>query len=391
MSLVVVSAVATGRSEEPREQRWRLQAGWVHQWGQSMEVRGPAPSLYNSLIPRGGSKWFGQLPPGAMTGPEDGLPVVWNFDDGYVFPDEESGVRPGGDPGAPLSTHYWHYQNAGQYDSVADTLTFHRDLGLRSSGSPGVRGDNDDTFQSDGVEIKASRWLHTWEEWDVDLDLVVGVAFFPDTQTMRNERMTEQNMVRETETYTYSDYFGSPAGGNWQPGLDHWYPYYGRFRTNDDPPGDNPIIPLDYEVSSERTPGVIRDTAQIEGRLWRLRGEVGPTFTKPLTRRVSVYVAPQLALEFVDACVHRSETVTFTENGQTSRLGSRSDHNDKTTVVPGFLLTAGTDCLVSENWYVGGSLGWEWLSRDVTVSVGPDRVRFDLDGYELNLYLGRKF
>lgn len=389
ISLMVVSAVTTGRSdEEPREQRWRLQAGWVHQWGRGMDVRGPAPSLYRELMPLSGSGGGRQWP---SSGPQDGLPAVWNYDDGYVFPDEESGVRPGGDPNAPLSTHYWHYQNSGQYNADADTLTFHRDLGLQASGSPSMTGDNDDTFRSDGLEIKASRWLHTWEEWGVDLDLVLGVAFFPDTESLRNERATEQGTVRESETYTYSDWFGTQSGGNWQPGLDRWYPYYGRYRTNDDPPGDNPLIPLDYILGSERTPGVIRDSAQIKGHVWRLRGEVGPTFTKPLSSRLSVYAAPQLALEFVDVCVRRTETVTLSDNGRTSRIGSRSNHEDEVTVVPGFLLTAGADYLVSDNWYIGGSLGWEWLSRDVKVNVGPDRVLFDLDGYEFNLYLGRKF
>ena len=382
--------VVTGRCEEPREKRWKLQAGWVHQWGQGMKVKGPAPSLYKSLIPYGGTKLQGELPPGSMTGPEEGLPVNWNFDDGYVFPDEQSGVRPGGDPSTPYSTHYWHYQNPGQYNASDHTLTFHRDMGLQADGSPSMRGDKDDTFRSDGIELKASRWLHTWEEWSIDLDLVLGLAWFPDTQTMRNNRATEQVVSRGVDTYTYSDYFGTPEGGGWQPGLDNWHPYFGRFRTNDDEPGDNPIIPLNYEIGSDRTPGIVRDAVNIKGNIWRLRGEIGPMFSRPITQRLSAYVAPQFVLEFVDMCVHRKESVTHTENGKTSRLGSRSHHKDKTDLVPGVLLTAGMNCLVSENWYLGGSFGWEWLFQDVEVKVGPDTVEFDLEGGELTLFVGRK-
>lgn len=389
----VLSIIAAmGRcDEEPREKRWKLQAGWVHQWGQGMKVSGPAPSLYRSLIPHGRSEWTGRLPPDAMTGPEEGVPNNWNFDDGYVFPDEQSGVRPGGDPSAPYSTHYWHYTNPGQYNAAENTLTFHRDTELHAEGAASRRGDNDDTFRSDGIEIKASRWLHSWEEWGLDLDLVLGIAWFPDTQTMRNSRATEQSMSRGMETYIYSDYFGSPEGGSWQPKLDHWYPYVGRFHTNDDAPGDNPIIPLEYDVGSDRTSGRIRDSVLIKGKLWRLRGEIGPMLSYAVTQRLSVYATPQFVLEFVDMSVDRKESVTYTDGGKTSRLGSRSNHKNETDVVPGVLLTAGANYLVSENWYLGGSLGYEWLFRDVDVKVGPDKVEFDLEGGEFGLYVGRKF
>lgn len=389
MSLVVLVVVATGRSEEARDKKWRLQAGWVHQWGRGMEVSGPAPSYYNSLISRGG-------------GPREGIPAGWNYNDGYVFPDEQSDVYPGGDPENPLSTHNWHYKNTSQYNSTDPdypTLTFHRDLGLVDMGAPTVSGaTSDDSFQSEGIEVKASRWLYTWEDWGLDLDLVLGLAWFPDTQTMRNNRTTEQNVSQTLATYTYNDFFGSSDGGNWQPPLSEYGPdsanygpggYYGGFYTL--PDGDNPLIPLTPLEGRENTPGVIRDTAQIRGNLWRLRGEIGPTLTKPLTHRLSAYVSPQFALEFVDVCVRRTETVTLTANGETSHLGARTHHKDETTFVPGVLLTAGTDYLISDNWYVGGSLGWEWLSRDVKVRLGPDQVQFDLEGGELNLYLGRKF
>lgn len=397
IALVVVAAVAVGRGEEPREKNWKVQAGWVHQWGRGMDVSGPAPSLYNTLIPRGGSRGQGQLPP-AQTGdigPEDGVPTVWNFNDGYVFRDEQSAVDPGGDPNNPSSTHYWHYQNPSQYDGEKHTLTFHRDSGMQNAGAPSVKGDtSSDDFASDGIELKISRWLHTWKEWDTDIDLVLGLALFPDKQTLRNQRTTVQKVSNISGTYIYSDFFGSPQGGNWQPGLDHYGPGYdGQYHTL---PGDtdNPIIPLYYIAGSEgASAGVIRDTVQIKGSLWRLRGEVGPMLTKPLTQRLSAYISPQFALEFVDASVSRTETVTYTDtgSGKTREVGTRFNRKSKTELVPGFLLTAGADYFVSDNWYVGGSLGWEWVSHNMEMKVGPDTAKFDLDGGEFSLYLGRKF
>jgi hypothetical protein len=399
VAVVALNVTVQGQEPEAAERKWKVQGGWVHQWGRGMDVSGPAPTLYKSVIPRSGSGSGGKLPPPSQAGdvgPEDGVPVVWNFKDGYVFRDEQSGVPPGGDPNNPLSTHYWHYENASQYNPANHTLTFHRDSGLQYAGGPSVKGDSsEEEFSSDGIEIKVSRLLHTWEEQAIDLDVVLGLAFFPDTETMRHKRSTVQNVSRVNETYVYRDYFGSPQGGGWQPPLDSYGPdYYGEFKTL---PGDtdNPIIPLDYVGGSGNgsSAGVIRDTVEIKGRLWRLRGATGPMFTKPLTGRLSAYVAPQFALEFVDASVRRKEKVTYTDNrtGKTQEVASRSDSNSETDVLPGFLLTGGVDFRITERWYVGGSLGWEWLADDVTVDVGPDEASFDLDGGEFNLYLGCRF
>lgn len=355
--LAVISLVSTGWGEEPQEKTWKVQAGWVHQWGRGMKVSGPAPSLYKDTLGNGQE-----------------TPAGWNYADGYVLPDEQSGISPGGDPNNPNSTHNWHYANPGQYNSENQTLTFKRGL----DGDPTVSGStSDDSFYNEGVEVKVSRWLHTWEEWDLDLDLILGLAWFPDARPMTTSRTTELN----TTSDTYKDYFGSRG---WQPSLDQYGTgYLGQFQTL---PGDsdNPLIPLDPYSTS---PGSIRDTVKVKGNFWHLRGEVGPMFTKPLTQCLSAYVAPQFALEFVDAEVRRTETVT--ENGV--QTNSKSNHKSNTEFIPGFLLTAGIDYLITENWYVGGSFGWEWLSRDVKVKVGPDTATFGLEGGEFSLYLGRKF
>lgn len=398
--LSLVAAIAAGQEleeqEDPLENVWQLQVGWVHQWGRDMKVSGPAPSLYRTLIPSRGTKWSGKPAPGTMLGPEAGLPTSWNYDDGYVFPDEQSGVTPGGDSDYPPATHYWHYQNAGQYNGGNHTLTFHRDMGTRNVGDPSMTFSNDcddDDLPRDGIELKVSRWLHTWTDYGIDFDLVAGLAWFPDSETMRNSRAIEQKVVHVRNRYVYRDFFGSPEGGGWQPGLDNWYPFYGEYRTEDDAPGDNPVIPLDYVSGSSSTLGVVRDSVLVESEISRLRAELGLTLIKPFTSQLSAYVAPQFVLEFVEVDLDRYETVTYTDTrtGKTRIVGTRSDHEEETDVVPGFLLTAGMDYLFSEHWFVGASLGWEWLSHDVKVKVGSDTARFDLDGGEFNLYVGRTF
>lgn len=378
-SLVAVLFICTaGRAEESASNKvWKLQVGWVHQWGRSMDVRGPAPSWYRQLGLTGGS--------GSAGG---GAPPGWNYVDGYVLPDEQSDVRPGGDPDNPYSTHNWHYENPSQYSGgETPTLTFTVGTGTAAGGAPSVKGESsDDDFPDNGIEIKASRWLHTWTNVNVDLELVVGVAFFPEDD-METTRSTRQNVAGGLERHIYLDYFGTPEGGNWFPTLDNYGPsYYGQFSTI---PGDNPIIPLEpwRTESDSRGGGIVQDTVKIKGNLWHIRGEVGLMLRKPLTDRLSAYIAPQFALEFVDVSVRRTETVTFNN----STVAKRTHRKDKTDIIPGFLLTAGADYMINENWFVGGSLGWEWLSDDVQVKVGPDTAVFDLEGGECSLYLGRKF
>ena len=203
-------------------------------------------------------------------------------------------------------THYWHYDQPEQYDSVAHTLSFTRNLGIAPSDKP-PRVDgatSDESFPRDGIEGKASRWLYTWEDLDLDIDISLGLAWFPEGPAMKNRRTTVQKLFYNTRTYTYHDFFYDQNQdlhplSYYGPGFD------GTYLTQE---GDNPLMPLDYDVPPVDTTvcaGSIRDTACIRAHMWHLRGEVGPTFTRPLTSRLSVYVAPQFALEFVQARVHR--------------------------------------------------------------------------------------
>ena len=366
---------------------WRIQAGWVHQWGRGMSVRGPAPALLT-----GGRRPLSGA--AGLTYPDNGALVPRDFDDGYVRPDLWTG-----DAGVPADrqgmTWNWGADSAGQYnyDSGAHpTLTFHRDRGEYVGGAYSTSGGgSDDDLPSDGVEIKAMRLLHTWTrdvgtsnppnaEVSLNMSLVVGLAWFPaNKQTHR--RSMGQDMYSLSETYTYLDYYGTEAGGSFPP-LD--VPYSGSFGSVGGTDA-GPLIPATPESAALASAyiGTLQNSVEIESKLWRLRGEVGLEFEKPLTDRLSVYVAPQLVLEFVDMHVDRSETGT---GG-----ASRTDSKHKMGVYPGVLLTAGADYRLTENWYAGASLGYEWLIEDPSVRVGPDRVEYDLNGGEFGLYIGRRF
>jgi len=369
---------------------WRVQAGWVHQWNRGMSVRGPAP-----MPSTGGRRSLSGA--AGLTYPDNNAPIAREFDDGYVRPDLWTG-----DTGVPADrqgmTWNWGVDNAGQYNydgGVHPTLTFHRDRGEAVGGAYSTTGgQSDDDFSSDGVEVKAMHLLRSWTKGggtsnqpnakvSLNMNLVVGLAWFPaNKQTHR--RAMEQDVYSLSETYTYLDYYGTEAGGSW-PALD--VPYSGSYGSVGGTDA-GPLIPAMPESATLDSAylGKLRNNVEIESKLWRLRGEVGIAFEKPLTDRLTVYVAPQFVLEFVDMSVERDESGS---GGGTAT--SRSDSKHKMAVYPGVLLTAGADYRLSENWYAGASVGYEWLFEDPSVNVGPDRVKYDLNGGELSLYVGRSF
>lgn len=382
---------SAGRDKGSRTNNlWQVQVGWAHQWNRGMSVHGPAPS------PSTGGRRALSTAPG-LTYPDNNALLSREFNDGYVRPDLWTG-----DMGVPAErqgmTWNWGAQNASQYnydDGGHPTLSYHISHGeYVGPAYTGKGGKSDDDFPSDGIEIKAKRLLHAWMNGDgttsnrndkvaLETSLVVGLAWFPGTK-QRNRRSMGQNVYGLSETYTYLDYYGTAEGGSW-PALD--VPYSGSYGSVGGSDA-GPLIPATPESAALASAylGSLHNSVEIESKLWRLRGEVGLEFTKPLTERLSLYVAPQLVLEFVDMSVERDES---SSGGGT--VTSRSDSKHKMAVYPGVLLTAGADYRLSENWFAGASVGYEWLFEDPSVNVGPDRVEYDLNGGEFSLYIGRSF
>jgi len=376
----------------PKTSQWQIQVGAVHQWSRGMSVSGPAPTPSTGGRPNLSDTAAGLTYPGnsALT-PRD-------FDDGYVHPDIWTG-----DSGVPSDrqgmTWNWGAQNASQYDyngGVHPTLSYHLNRGESVGPAYNINnGGSDDDFDAYGLEVKAKRLLHTWLKDDVDeanvhdsgvaleMSLVVGLAWFPSI-TQNHRRSMGRNLYGVSETYTYLDYYGTEAGGSW-PALT--VPYSGTAGSVGGSEA-GPLIPGSPESAIQNSVylGSIRNTVDIESKIWRLRGEAGLEFAKPITERLNVYVAPQFVLEFVDMNVDRRES---SSGGGANSSSSQSKH--KMAVYPGLLLTAGADYSVSENWYAGASVGYEWLFEDPYVRVGPDKVTYDLNGGEVSLYIGRRF
>ncbi len=402
--ILLLSGFAVAQGDDSRTNAWQMQVGWVHQWGRGMSVSGPAPSISGgALLSVLGSRELVSSP-NNLTYPDNTLLIPRLFDDGYVSPDIFTG-----DPGL-LNTERYHMTwnwgaGASQYNfdgGVNPTLTYHLTTAEAVLGAETQSGGStDNSMPTDGVEFKFSRRLYTWTNCNLNadgpltwtngvatLDLVLGVALFPKV-CQHVSQQASLGAYAVDETYVYSDYYGA----NGYPPLT--FPYAGTMGTF----GGDPAGPLIPELPDQAYGalgsllGTARDRITIDSEIWRLRGEAGLTLTKEISPRWSVYVSPQLALEFVSMSACRRETLTYTDaqGGGLTTIASRTDNNQKTTLIPGFLLTGGADCLVSENWFLGASLGWEWLARDPSLTVGNSHLRFALSGGECSIYCGRHF
>ena len=407
VAIVVLTAALSGYAQESQEQvemeedsradQWQVQVGWVHQFGRGMSVSGPAPSMLLGT--------HSQRTGVGLTYPNNGAFIPRKFDDGFVSPDVwtgDAGLLSDPNPERYGMTFNWGVKNASQYNydgGINPTLTYHINRGESVGKVSDVKeGNSDDDYQVNGIEVKARHLLRSWVEdrgsnnmanarTVLDLNLVVGLAWFP-SSTQRNRRSVGQDLYRMTETYTFSDYYGSAAGGSWGA-LD--VPYSGTYGSATDA---GPLIlatPLSASLRSAYQ-GTFVDSIALESDFWHLRGVLGVELAMPLTDRLSIYASPQAVLEFIDIDVERTETVTFTDrSGARTTIASQTDKRHKTTVAPGVLLTAGADYRINDNWFAGASFGWEKLFSDPSVHVGSDKVKYDLDGGEFSLYIGRNF
>lgn len=401
------AATDSGETRQQSKSKWRAQVGWVHQWDRGMTVSGPVQTL--SITEVDGRLLVSD--PSDLTYPDNSAQAGRTFDDGYVRPDYWTGDAAllGGVNAERYGTTWnWGVDNAGQYNYDGGnhpTLTFHVDNDEAVTDGAlvitGSSGKQDSGLPVDGIELKVNRLLYAWMKDNrhvelkpsdtlLNMDLVLRLAWFPkDEQTF--QKSSSQRILAVSEEYTYDDYYGgSDAVGGPYPPLE--VPYSGSYGTPTDAGPLVPVTPTSAQRISEFM-GTVRNPVAIRSEVWRLRGAAGLEFVKPLTKRFSLYVSPQIVLEVVQMDVERTESVTFTrgDSGPTTTVAARADRETKTEVVPGALLTAGVDFLFTEDWFVSASLGWEWLTDNPSVRVGPDRIRYDLEGGECNLSVGRMF
>jgi len=115
--------------------------------------------------------------------------------------------------------------------------------------------------------------------------------------------------------------------------------------------------------------------------------QLGPRILWNSGRRIALLLQPALTANLLDADMRRVETFRQS-NGAV--IASWHDKSDKQVWRMGAGVQVGVQLALSEQWSLTAAGGYEWVDT-YNLSVGPDRVRVDLSGYQLELALGRKF
>ena len=197
-----------------------------------------------------------------------------------------------------------------------------------------------------------------------------------------------------TDTYTYD------TTGVTVPAAPHEGTYDGPFDTP-------PVIPS--PTIPNRPSSVDRDTDRSTRRTssttWSARNHInmevdtdlyelwlGPRLALQANDRLALHVTPKVSATYVDASVDRTETFVATyADGSSATLNSWSDSGSESKFVFGAGVAAGADLEFENGMFAGIWGGYEWVSEDVDVQVGPNTVAVDASGYTAGAVIGYRF
>jgi hypothetical protein len=252
------------------------------------EVDGKPDSSAFIRIPKDTDDWTRHFRIGALVGmnisasfKESGAfnlsgnnPAAGVFDDGYVLEDQTGNA--GG------YTGYWGYNNASQYDAVAQTLQMHSTTSYSTTGSA-----NADGGLFPGFEMAYGDNLWYWKHARVGWEL--GFGLLP-IDISENSSMSAT--VNQT-TYTFD------TGGIVMPPA----PYPGGFSGQGEP-----IIATNYTSSASQSSGTVTSTHSLDVMLYTLR--LGPSFYWDLTEHVGMSLGAGPAVGIVSGDYKYNETIT---------------------------------------------------------------------------------
>jgi len=343
----------------------------------------------------GGTAWVDPQPIGA--GDDGTEQILRTFDDGYVGPSGWAWANPLG------ISQYFAYETASQYDATAGTLTFTQggtgsDIQRRTTTtlSSGPSGWSDRaTLDAAGALLTMGYTFSSGVIFDWSFQFQVGWldgidASFMDQTAFRQqvEWTTKESYMERAQTWAFTY---DTLGNTFFPSA----PY-----EMTDPSGVGPMI-SDRPISVADSGEILNWSDRIVGRrqataLSRvsLRTEadslmlsLGPRVRFHPTERLSILVQAGATLSLLDAEFTRTETFAW-EDGEV--LGTWSDRADEQEWLWGATISAGLQFEVSENLYLQGAGGYDWV-ESCNFTIGPDRVHMDISGYRAEIALGWRF
>ena len=342
---------------------------------------------------RGGAAWVAPFAP-----MDDGTAQIFRrFNDGYVGPSGWAWAATAG------LSQYFSYQNAGQYDAAANTLTFTAggtasatERQIRTDVANGVPGWSGHAGL-DGAGARATLgWIATEQRtFDAAVQFQVGWldgldASFCGAQAWSQEvtwTTVESRMERaQSWSYVY-DTLGNPA-----------FPAAPYAMTA--PAGVGPMIsdrPIAIEESGEslasfsrvvdRRQAVACSRVELEAEADLMGLALGPRLRFRPRERLALIAQGGITANLLDAGWTRRETFAW-ENGRV--LQSWSDRGDDQKWLWGATVSLGAQFDVTDNLYLAAAFGCDWV-EDARFTVGPDVVRYDLDGWQASMSVGWLF
>ena len=431
MIMALVVSMAAGAQAEG----WSISAGPQLRAGMKMDLMGSAYANRQGgayLPGQGGhSAYNWRYAPrpdiSVIKPPSDDITQYANrtFDDGYVnisTPTEPTGY-----------TWYWGFEDAAQYNSQLQTLTFTRESSVSDSGyysddgsrsersvERGVLEDREasdsEKFSGWGVQVEAAKTLARKDHLTLDLVAGLGALWgqgvtledqtYAAYSTQRRYDRFERNtyaydlQAQYDETYVYNDPEG--AAGSVTP------PYAG----GEEGPGPTiPELPATRDVVQS---GVVIQEGQLVSQesvreltgttTWNAQNQVsvdadvnfyslrlGPRAGITMKDAVRLFVQPQLSANLVTADLTRKEELYLTGPGGAQTAAAWRDEETEQKWVAGLGLAAGGGLDLKNGYFVEAALGYEWMLDKPSFDVGPSTVKVDLSGFQGSASLGKRF
>lgn len=200
------------------------------------------------------------------------------YDDGYVHPDQS---------GDTTHTGFWGYNNASQFDSTAQTMTFHSASSFTgassSSEESGVFGGGEISYGGDNFW----NWKRLHVGWDAGLGIMpINIqANSPTRSANVNVNEFTYDTTGMTPPTISLPYQGGPSGSG------------------------EPLLPTTFTSSSTNFAGTVASSSSLNVMFLAFR--LGPTLRIDLTRHFSVYVGAGPALGLVTGYYRFNETITY--------------------------------------------------------------------------------
>jgi hypothetical protein len=378
--------------------QWYFEVGPVYRGDMEVSVQGGSSAAESgATAARAGTVGGKPSLPASGLNDDGTAQVLREFDDGYVGPSGWEWARNEG------WTQFWAYDSPAQYNADADTLTFQVTMGEVSAtqrrtttrtwtDSVGWTGHS----RTDGFGVMGTLGYMLRNEGDWSLGAQARFGWLDGIRSEFRDRPAFRQSVErsvyeasiwrdETTTYTY-DTLGNPA-----------FPAAPYAMT--DPAavgpmiGDTPesITRSSQEGSSDRlvsrSVGTAVSTVDLKVEAQAFTVQLGPRLLWEPEGRVAFLVQPALTANLLDADMRRQET--FRQPNGTA-VASWHDSSDKQAWRMGAGVEVGALVALSEQWHVTASGGYEWVDK-YSLNAGPDHIRLDLSGYQLEVAIGRSF